>query len=675
MTHLQFVVEYFETGNECLKHNNRKFRAFVVKQAKMENLHNNKTELPLVQDINHSRAKGVWRYFYLLVAGWIQFTLYFLFRGYQDAVYFSCIVIASLLILYLFCKKADIGNTKTAAAVINTYLAIHSLGVFVNAVRYPSLESNLLAIPIAMTIVYMLLGMRAASGWLLVSLAAFLVYPVLNHGFKASYTFGIVFDDTILKAGACIVLFLCLKEFEGFFSRREKTLFKLSQKLEEKTDELRDLATTDTLTGLPNRFSFNATIEDQVKQVSATDETLTLLMLDMDGFKQINDTLGHVVGDEALCAIADRIRQLLGDEHFIARLGGDEFCILIRNPAGKSTVKELSSKLHERLCELYCLSNVSCQLGVSIGIASYPADADSPENLLTYADTAMFFAKENHQAYAFYRSEQTKRIVDYCVMREKLSEALQCNEFKLVYQPQFEIHSGKIIAAEALLRWSHDGENISPAQFIPHLETSRQIIPVTKWVLDTVCAQLDRWNQQGIRLKIAVNISAVDFHDSGFIETVAGALVKHKVNPDQLELEITEGVLIDDLDGVSKKLSQLKQQGISLSIDDFGTGYSSLAYIHKLPVDKLKIDRAFIKNIPDSDDGIIATTVVFLAQKLGKTVLAEGVETEAQLQFLKNCDCHQYQGFLSSKPIDADQLLQRLLVEDNKSFDQYRRVG
>lgn len=628
----------------------------------MEKKINNRSALRHSLDYDDT---GVWRYLFLLASGWAQFALYFLFRGYQSATVVSCAVLSAFLIFYLCAKKINTKDRTNAIWIVNSYIGIHCVGIITISLANPSLESNLLAIPIGMIIVYMLLGIAAALAWLIVTLVTFALYPVLSYELWAVTAPAALFDDIVLKVGACIVLFLCLKEFEGFFGRRAKELFKLSQELEEKSVALNNIATIDALTGLPNRYSFNSILAKQVEECLAKKESLALLMLDMDRFKQVNDTLGHVVGDEALCTVAKRLQSLLEDGMYIARLGGDEFCILIRNPSGGEKIQEISLQIHKSLCEQYELSTASCQLGVSIGIAICPNDAKSTEELMAYADTAMFHAKDNLQPYAFYRSQQTERVIEYSALQDKLSQALKREEYFLVYQPQFDVDSGKVVGAEALLRWNHDGEIIPPFKFIPHLESSRQIINVTQWVLNTVCAQINQWNEIGFRTKIAVNISAVDFHESRFLNMVVGAVREHGIDANQLELEVTEGVFIDKPEEIAEKLRLLKQQGITISIDDFGTGYSSLAYIRELPLNKLKIDRAFIKNIPDEDDGIMAQTIVFLAKRLGLEVLAEGVETETQLQFLKENGCHFYQGFLSSKPILASEFQQ--LVQSSES--------
>jgi len=627
------------------------------------------------RQIEESRAKAVWTYCFLLASGWVLFAFYFLYRGYHEAVKYSIVVMLVFSAIYVLFRKTDTKNKATAVLITNTYLSVHCIGLFVNAVVYPAIQSSLLAIPIGMCIAYMLLGIRAATGWLVVSIIAYTSYALVSYGLSASLPPSEIFDDTLLKAGACIVVFLCLREFESFFNQRAKELVDLSQRLKDKSQELNVLATTDTLTGLPNRHQFNHAINGLVKDVINHNDTLALLVLDMNGFKQVNDTLGHRVGDEALVEIAARLQQSSNTQTLVARLGGDEFCVLFQGARSRRDIESFSRKLHSRLCEEYYLTNVSCSLGVSIGIACCPEDASTAEDLFTFADTAMFHAKENHYPYAFYEAKQTERIVEYCSLQERLSNALQQEEFYLDYQPQFDILTGKIIGAEALLRWRHDGKIISPGEFIPHLEGSRQIVIVTKWVLDAVCAQIQQWNDIGMNIKIAVNISAIDFHDPQFIETITSAINKYQIQADQLELEVTEGVFIENVEDVANKLNRLKQNHITISIDDFGTGYSSLAYIRRLPVDKLKIDREFIKNYPEGDEGTIASTVIFLAKKLGLTVLAEGVETESQLQFLQSNSCDQFQGFLASKPISASELQEIVARINGDNQSDHKMAG
>lgn len=616
------------------------------------------------QKLDESRARRVWQYFFLLWVGWVFFTLQFLICDYRDTFIVSLSIVIGFALIYWKFRSDDYSNRTTATCITYSYLGLHSVGIFTNSVLCPDLESGLLAIPVAMTVVLMLLGTRAAIPWLILSVLAFNVFPIVVHGFSASLPPSPIFQDTMLKAVAAIVLFACLRNFESFYLKRADDLVELSQNLQLKTQELQTLATTDALTGLPNRFQFNEQMKQQVNDALQRDSTLALLVLDMDGFKEVNDTLGHTVGDQALLEIASRLRNLLEPQASVARLGGDEFCVLLRDVSDREDVVSLSNQLHDLLSREYQLANVTCRLGTSIGIAFCPEDAQTPEDLLTFADTAMFHAKDNHQPFAIYDTEQTKRVVEYCSIQEKLSKALALDEFFLVYQPQIDLRSGHVVGAEALLRWRHDGEIVSPFTFIPHLESSRRITEVTRWILDTVSAQIGEWNEIGLRLKIAVNISAIDFHEPGFSDMVTSTIQRHQIDPRLLELEITEGVLIEDVNVVADRLNRLKDAGLTISIDDFGTGYSSLAYIRRLPIDKLKIDRAFVKGIPDIDDGTIASTIILLAKSLGLEVLAEGIETESQREYFQSNNCDQFQGYLASRPISAE-MLQELVVENN----------
>ena len=269
----------------------------------------------------------------------------------------------------------------------------------------------------------------------------------------------------------------------------------------------------------------------------------------------------------------------------------------------------------------------------------------------------MYHAKKNKLNIAFYRPEMTKRLSENRVMNEKLSDALAADEFFLVYQPQVDTSTRKTIAAEALIRWRHEGQIIQPNRFIPLLENTGRVIQVSKWVLQEACRQQAQWKQAGLDIVVAVNVSALQFEDGGFIESVLEPLNEFGVSPSKLELEITEGVLIENVEQVIKKLIQLKSLGCRISIDDFGTGYSSLAYLRQFPLDKLKIDRAFVREIPDTDDGVIASSIITLAESLGLEVIAEGVETIEQLKFLQEQGCNQHQGFYFSRPVGPDEIV------------------
>lgn len=623
------------------------------------------TQFNDVQQVAESRASKVWQYFIVVLTGWVLYTLFFHWhiQEYSGAAGVGRCVCPSLLLVYLSLRKANTSDRAKAAMITHGFLIISGTGLFCCACSDPRLESCLLFLYIGPTISFVLLGVRSAMPWLAVCVIAFPLHSALIHGLADSLKAPVI-DENIIKTGVAVFGFWCLQQFEAFYRRRAADLVDLSQSLRAKTEEMESLASTDSLTGLANRLKFRNELSRHVTECLTNNSKMALLLLDMDGFKQINDTLGHAVGDEALVEIAARLNRSMPSGAMIARLGGDEFCVILCDVHGRDEVMKVSRDLHETLNGQYQLSNVECSLGTSIGIALCPDDAETPEKLLAFADTAMFHAKDNHQPCAFYDPHQTAQIMEYRSIQEKLSKALENDEFFLLYQPQVETDSGRIVGAEALLRWRHEGETIPPGQFVTHLESNRKIIEVSRWIIDSVCNQINHWNKVGLRVKVAVNISAVDFHDPGFCGAVIDSIFRHGVDPTQLDFEITEGVLIDNFSLVVEKLCELKKLGISISIDDFGTGYSSLAYLRQLPIDKLKIDREFVKGIPDEDDGTIAATMVLLAKSLDLEVLAEGIETEEQRAFFADRECEQFQGYLASRPVLPAEL-QNLVIRLN----------
>jgi diguanylate cyclase (GGDEF)-like protein len=435
-------------------------------------------------------------------------------------------------------------------------------------------------------------------------------------------------------------------------------LIRLSQDLEKKSEMLHHLATHDALTGLNNRFQFQEQLRERVEHACGTSERMALFMLDMDGFKEINDTLGHPIGDQTLVEIASRLRATFGDRSDVARLGGDEFCIIYPQISDEAQAESIAEEICKVLTRRYVLDEAEFPLGVSVGYALVPDHTRTDRELLAYADTAMFHAKEHRLGLVCYEAEMTNRLVEYRKVQEHLSYALERNEFFLVYQPQVDVHSEEVLGVEALLRWRHDGEVIPPQRFVQLLEESREIIPVGRWIVRESCRQLAEWTNVGYDIKISINVSAVQFKDDDFCQSITDSIEEWGVDPNKLDIEVTEGLLIDDIEQAVSRLKTIKEMGISISIDDFGTGYSSFAYLRQLPLDRLKIDRAFIKDIPDADDGQIASTVIVLAKALGLKVLAEGVETEAQLAFLKERDCDEYQGYYLSRPVSPAQVVE-----------------
>lgn len=439
--------------------------------------------------------------------------------------------------------------------------------------------------------------------------------------------------------------------------RDETELRVATQRLSRKADELNQLAIVDTLTGLSNRHWFHNQLETTIEQALLFDEQIALIVLDMDGFKEINDSLGHTTGDLVLVETANRIKSVVRSEDVVSRLGGDEFTVILKNANSQEEINALCQRIVDAIREPMHFENTEMQVGASIGVSICPADAKSANQLFTFADTAMYDAKFSSKDVSMYKPSMTEELVHRKKVESKLSEAVERDEFSLVYQPQFEIAQRKVVGVEALIRWNHDGRVVSPIEFIPILENSGRIIETGQWILDQACHQLKVWENEGITTRMAVNISPVQFRDPEFYNRVVDTIRRHDVAPHCLDLEITEGAIISDVDHTAKTLHKLKTLGCMISIDDFGTGYSSLAYLKNFPIDHLKIDRAFVKDIPHKDDGMIASSIVVLGLSLGMEVLAEGVETEEQVEFLKLHDCDYFQGYVGSHPLPPEDCL------------------
>ena len=448
----------------------------------------------------------------------------------------------------------------------------------------------------------------------------------------------------------------------------ETELFETARRLSKKAAELNQLACVDTLTGLSNRLWFHDQLEFTIEHAIDNQEPLALIVLDMDGFKEINDTLGHPVGDMVLVETADRIKSIVGDVDVVSRLGGDEFTVILRNPKSVAHVEALAHQIVDSIRIPMQFDNTKMQVGASIGISICPRDATCAEELFTFADTAMYHSKFNSRDVSLYQSSMTADLVQRKKVEAQLSEAEERDEFTIVYQPQFQVCDRSVVGFEALIRWNRNGKLVSPAEFIPVLESSGRIIEIGHWILNQTCKQLKEWQELGIETRIAVNISPVQFRDPKFFNRVVDALQTHEVDPRFLDLEITEGAIISDVHHTVDTLHKLKSLGCMISLDDFGTGYSSLAYLKNFPIDTLKIDQAFVKDIPHRDDGMIARSIVVLGLSLGMEVLAEGVETEEQLEFLTRHDCDYYQGFVGGRPLPPEECLKLFLPPDESAL-------
>ena len=439
--------------------------------------------------------------------------------------------------------------------------------------------------------------------------------------------------------------------------------------LREKAAALQKLAAFDVLTGLANRYRFQHELEHSIAHAERSSTQAALLLIDMDGFKDINDTLGHKVGDEILQMIAGRLESCATSNDIVARLGGDEFTLILNGVSGEGEARQRANSIATTISQPYCLDDKELCLNASIGVALYPQHSDHMDELLAFADTAMYEAKSQKQPLLIYDKQMTDALVRRRQLEGELAQALVRNEFHLVYQPQYRIDGTTILGFEALVRWQRQGETVSPLEFIPVLEQTGAIHSVGEWILQEACRQAQEWVSQGHDLTISVNISPVQFRDRNFVHRVLAALDATGLDPKRLDLEVTENVFIKEVESTATTLFQLKDIGISISIDDFGTGYSSLAYLRHFPIDRLKIDRAFVKDIPRPDDGIIASTIVGLGHNLEMRVLAEGVETDEQLFFLYEELCDECQGFLLSKPLSPDNCL-RLLTGDDGEVEE-----
>ncbi|HRE17310.1 MAG TPA: EAL domain-containing protein, partial [Rhodocyclaceae bacterium] len=434
------------------------------------------------------------------------------------------------------------------------------------------------------------------------------------------------------------------------------------------------LAHHDPLTRLPNRFSLQGRL-DQVLAVARRDHTrLAVMFIDMDRFKNINDTLGHQVGDALLVEVARRLEQGLRASDIVARLGGDEFIVVLPE-IERAALVVIADKIMQALGRVYGIDGRELHSTPSIGISVFPEDGETVEELMKNADTAMYHAKSaGRNNYQFFAASMNADAAERVRIEAGLRQALERGELLLHYQPQVEIATGRVVAVEALVRWAHPNDGlIPPMRFIPVAEDTGLIGPLGDWVLNEALRQLAQWRAHGVaNLRMAVNLSAQQLGSEQIVETATAVLARHGLSRGDLELEITESVAMQHPRRTAGLLSELRDQGIELAIDDFGTGYSSLAYLKQLPLDRLKLDRSFVMDIEhDANDAAISAATISLAHSLGLAVVAEGVESAAQLDFLQGLGCDIAQGYFFSKPLPAEECLVYL----RKSALSGRRVG
>ncbi|MFA5083096.1 MAG: EAL domain-containing protein, partial [Hydrogenophilaceae bacterium] len=430
-------------------------------------------------------------------------------------------------------------------------------------------------------------------------------------------------------------------------------------------DKLEHLAHYDPLTDLPNRLLLSARLDHAIERTGREHTLLALLFVDLDRFKTVNDGLGHPAGDRLLQAVAQRLARHIRAEDTFARLGGDEFVIVLEGVDDTGRVSVLAEKLLAALTHPFELDGQAIFIGASIGISTYPVDGTDAATLLKNADAAMYRSKEDgRNTYRFYNAEMTRSARERLTLETSLRQAIELNEFVLHYQPQVDVASGEMIGVEALVRWDHpESGMIAPIRFIPLAEETGLIVPLGEWVLFTACTQAKIWMEDMAMppFSVAVNLSPRQFRQANLVAHIRAVIDATGIPPGLLELEITEGAVMDDADQAVATLRALKELGIKISIDDFGTGYSSLAYLKRFPIDKLKIDQSFMRDIPqDQSDMAIAATIIAMSRNLHMKVLAEGVETAAQLDFLRSHGCDAYQGYICSRPLAAPALEQWL---------------
>ena len=442
--------------------------------------------------------------------------------------------------------------------------------------------------------------------------------------------------------------------------------------IERKRSELRlnYMAQFDALTGIPNRQYFNDQLTRATARARRDGRKVTLLFLDLDEFKVVNDTLGHDAGDHLLKEVASRIQRSVRTGDVVARLGGDEFAVLLEGLTGPLEVETIATGLLKLISQPYHIADRQLDITTSIGITMYPNDSADTQMMLKNADIAMYQAKENgRNNVTFFTERMHAELMEYHELERDIREALRLDEFHVVYQPKVNATNRRLQGLEALLRWTSPTRGkVSPGTFIPVAEESGHIIPLGYWVLNQVCQTLKIWEEKDLpRVPVSVNVSARQFQQPDFHKRVAQILAAHDVDPALIEIELTEGLVMEDSEAAQMELLRLKRIGLRISIDDFGTGYSCLSYLRRFPIDVLKIDRSFVLEIGVSQDGeSIIDAIISLARSLRLETVAEGVETNEQLDFLLERGCHIVQGYLFGVPMEQA-LIEPLLAELNNA--------
>jgi diguanylate cyclase (GGDEF)-like protein/PAS domain S-box-containing protein len=416
------------------------------------------------------------------------------------------------------------------------------------------------------------------------------------------------------------------------------------------------LSQHDVLTGLPNRLLMQDRLHQAISQARRNGGLVALMFIDLDRFKMVNDSFGHVMGDTLLKQVAARLIRCLRDTDTVARLGGDEFTIMLPDATNAQVVGEVAQRILSEFTRPFNDGEQEMYVSASIGISLFPRDGANPDELVKHADTAMYSAKDSgRNNYRYFTEDLNHEVREKVMLESGLRRAIERGELRLFYQAKIDLATNRIIGAESLVRWQHPTLGlISPAKFIPVAEESGLIVPLGEWVLRAACEQVRAWQREGLHLQVAVNVSARQFQQRNLAEVVMGVMADSGVDPQFVEIELTESAIMNHPEASISTLERMKSRGIAISIDDFGTGYSSLSYLKRLPLDILKIDQSFVRDIStDYNDAAIVRAIIGLARSLGIKVIAEGVEDDSQLSFLNAYGCNYGQGYLFARPLDA----------------------
>lgn len=444
-----------------------------------------------------------------------------------------------------------------------------------------------------------------------------------------------------------------LRELEAIRSSMVQTFMRL----EDEQKELYQIARTDALSGLANRNALHEFLDRLIADSRRAKKEFAFLFLDLDHFKDVNDALGHKIGDELLKQVASVVQEVLRSNDFVARVGGDEFVIVLHQYNSLLELTSIIKRIQERLSHTWIIQTHPIEVTSSVGIAFFPKDGEDIGSLMQHADIAMYEAKNKGRAqYYFFTEELNAKVQENIALDKSMREALKQNEYELFYQPKISLKNGEIVGAEALIRWVSPTKGIIPPNvFIPLAEENGFIIELGNWILDDALQQQAKWQEQGIDITVSINIATQQLLDNMFEEKLKTLLKRHGNDPSKIDFEITEYLFLEQTEVNTEKLDMVHKQGISISLDDFGTGYSSLSYLKDFPIDHLKIDKAFVDDFNKPQGAIFLETIVRMGQTLGMDIIAEGVETKLQMNYLKSIGCDIYQGYYCSKPLSVEE--------------------